>query len=134
MKVSAIITLSAAALINFASAATIQRRDFEQPLCGLVEGGDPQSTSPRVEGLPYLRGKWNDDCGAPARTCQTKSCSWNSRIEVCNDNNHDVHIPCGRVADGAEAIMNKCGDYHKGQVFNNGPAGGWNIVVRAGSC
>ncbi|KAJ6260790.1 hypothetical protein Dda_5019 [Drechslerella dactyloides] len=60
MKISVLIVLGSAAFFNSASAAVLNVRSWSgQPACGLVEGGDPSSTSPRREGVPYLRSKGN---------------------------------------------------------------------------
>ncbi|KAI0379511.1 hypothetical protein F5Y04DRAFT_282932 [Hypomontagnella monticulosa] len=81
------------------------------------------------QGIDYLRGK-TGRCHMQAgpRVCSRISCSYQSAIWWCNDNDHDITIDCAQWSDYAQDILNGCQDNGqvKGQEFARES---WNILV-----
>lgn len=96
-------------------------------------------------GISALR-RINAGCKARARTCIRNQCKNGSAIGMCNDNHHEINIPCPDIANMAENIKNHC--YMQdtvckapracddtnirthGQIFSAHKT--WNVIV--GSC
>ncbi|KAG4424737.1 hypothetical protein IFR04_002085 [Cadophora malorum] len=90
------------------------------------------------EGINYLR-RGSLACGVNAHSCARVSCSWDSGIYFCNNNNYNLRYPCFQIADYAQAILDKC-KYQKnlfadkevgGQAWDNG---NWNVPVHKDRC
>ncbi|PVH85714.1 hypothetical protein DL98DRAFT_583306 [Cadophora sp. DSE1049] len=90
------------------------------------------------EGINYLRRGYMS-CWVNAHSCARVSCSWDSGIYFCNNNNYNVGHPCFQISDYAQAILDKC-KYQKnmwadkevgGQAWDNG---NWNVPVHKDRC
>ncbi|KAK1832316.1 hypothetical protein QBC39DRAFT_73368 [Podospora conica] len=89
-------------------------------------------------GLQYLRSlhKGKVTLGAGPRVCSRVSCSYNTAIMLCNDNNHALTLNGGwdSVANSAQTIMNVCGIWRdnndnrwtSGQNFEDSK---WNTIL-----
>ncbi|ROW06841.1 hypothetical protein VMCG_04210 [Cytospora schulzeri] len=92
-----------------------------------------------AEGIKYLR-KQNGSATLGHQEgggwCYRYSCSYNSAIYGCNDNQFDVEVPWSTIADYAESIKDKCNwqvrsgrrdvEMVQGQAFDSGD---WNVIV-----
>ncbi|EPS45530.1 hypothetical protein H072_443 [Dactylellina haptotyla CBS 200.50] len=123
MKFSTIVTLTAAALSNYASAAP---------------AADFGALTTKAEIVPrYLKDAQSAiKCGSAARTCTRVWCDGGAAIEICNDLTSSITVPCQKVADAADSIAKDCRNHAslettRGQWFDTV---GYNIVVRYGGC
>ncbi|OOF94915.1 hypothetical protein ASPCADRAFT_507790 [Aspergillus carbonarius ITEM 5010] len=85
-------------------------------------------------GIKYLKGL-EGKCGVskgPA-SCARISCSYDSGIFLCNDNEEKLEVKCSDLAGYAEDIIERCdeGEYVNGQEFDTR---NWNIVVAEDLC
>ncbi|KAL0943370.1 uncharacterized protein CTRU02_201256 [Colletotrichum truncatum] len=87
-----------------------------------------------------------NSCKARARTCIRTQCVGGAAIGICNDNHHQIDVPCTGVADMARHIYQNCweldtdckagrgceGSNHVtfGQLFSDHHT--WNVIV--GQC
>lgn len=89
-------------------------------------------------------------CVAPARSCTRMQCVFDTAVAVCNDNRHNLYLPCSYVADGADRLNRECYSFDgvlcslanpfqkcvrvnervHGQIFSPGRT--WNVL--AGTC
>ncbi|KAH8590945.1 hypothetical protein B0O99DRAFT_691003 [Bisporella sp. PMI_857] len=104
------------------------------PVCNKVEG-DLAISKAIYEGVRYLH-KQEDQgihCDSGPKYCNRVSCSWNSAIYVCNDNDFGISNSCHTVAEYAKSIVDEC-QFHcsrfnqqcvKGQFFDTAK---WNVV------
>ncbi|KAH7417446.1 hypothetical protein BKA64DRAFT_769400 [Cadophora sp. MPI-SDFR-AT-0126] len=90
------------------------------------------------EGINYLR-QGNTACWVNAHSCARVSCSWNSGIYFCNNNDYTLGRLCLQIGDYVQALIDKCA-YQKnwladkevgGQVWDNA---NWNVPVHKDSC
>ncbi|KAK2608901.1 hypothetical protein QQS21_002614 [Conoideocrella luteorostrata] len=89
-----------------------------------------------MNGIDHLRsvsGKPGSRAGP--KMCGRVSCSYDSAIWWCNDNEHEIELRSyGLIADAAEAIRQKCYTLNTdGDWFTTGQAfmrGNWNVIVR----
>ncbi|PWY96229.1 hypothetical protein BO94DRAFT_529621 [Aspergillus sclerotioniger CBS 115572] len=85
-------------------------------------------------GIKYLKGL-EGKCGVSKgpRSCARISCSYDSGIWLCNDNEEKLEVKCSELAGYAEDIIERCdeGEYVNGQEFDEG---GWNVVVAEDLC
>ncbi|KAH7363924.1 hypothetical protein BKA65DRAFT_545838 [Rhexocercosporidium sp. MPI-PUGE-AT-0058] len=89
-------------------------------------------------GIQYLRRGYMS-CWVNAHSCARVSCSWDSGIYFCNNNNYNLGHPCAQIADYAAAIYDRC-KYQKnlisdkevgGQAWDDG---NWNVPVHKDRC
>ncbi|KAG4437855.1 hypothetical protein IFR05_006657 [Cadophora sp. M221] len=89
-------------------------------------------------GINYLRQGYTS-CWVNAHSCARVSCSWDSGIYFCNNNNYNIGHPCAQIGDYAAAIYDRC-KYQKnsvsdkevgGQAWDNG---NWNVPVHKDRC
>ncbi|KAK4199520.1 hypothetical protein QBC40DRAFT_328686 [Triangularia verruculosa] len=114
------------------------------PSLGLAASGDPDdhtdckpkqwkyagvlSISWGVEYLRELTGTAKN--GPGPGECGRVSCSWQSAIWWCNDNDVSKELQWSQIADGAAYINKNCNveaSYVKGQAFYKDK---WNVIVR----
>ncbi|KAK3316853.1 hypothetical protein B0H66DRAFT_562294 [Apodospora peruviana] len=122
----------------------LTRRDpinSDSILCNVF---NPADTNVIDQGISYLYGIGDGLCRAPPGVpgnpgCSRVSCSYNSGIFLCNDQNFEAQIPCRLVADNALGIVRKCGytaangaHLTHGQIWSFNHA--WNVVINADSC
>ncbi|KAL4791934.1 hypothetical protein BDV19DRAFT_282662 [Aspergillus venezuelensis] len=88
------------------------------------------------DGIEYLRSVPGQPTNGPGPgACGRVSCSYGGAIWWCNDNTTPKTLAgYGSIADGAQAIMDKCRYYEvggrywvSGQAFHKT---GWNVIVR----
>ncbi|KAK3494250.1 uncharacterized protein B0T23DRAFT_104128 [Neurospora hispaniola] len=89
------------------------------------------------DGVSYLYGlKGQPRLGA--NKCSRVSCSWNSAIVVCNDNNHDITLRSwGSVAEAASFVTSKCFKYMGGQTRIGGQVyfkEKWTVFITVNKC
>ncbi|KAK0739492.1 hypothetical protein B0T21DRAFT_436378 [Apiosordaria backusii] len=86
-------------------------------------------------GVEYLRTLTGTAKNGPGPgNCGRVSCSWNSAIWWCNDNDQDKELQWSQIADGAAFLNRECArdsQYVKGQAFYKE---NWNVIVRRDSC
>ncbi|KAL3456839.1 hypothetical protein BJX64DRAFT_293689 [Aspergillus heterothallicus] len=90
------------------------------------------------EGIKYLRKvRGKPKLGAGPNKCKRVSCSYNSAIFWCNDDNKPRSLPSfNNIADGAQVILSKCGHDSSKERF----AGAlhhpdlWRAVVQKDKC
>ncbi|KAH7347503.1 hypothetical protein B0T11DRAFT_359937 [Plectosphaerella cucumerina] len=120
-------------------AALEKRQRYCDPRFGRVM---PHYIDQCISALRRING---NNCWARARHCIRNQCINGGAVGMCNDNHHDINIPCTRVADMAANIRQNCwevdtackagqgcwGENHTtfGQLFD---AGGFNVIV--GQC
>ncbi|KAI1462921.1 uncharacterized protein F4812DRAFT_469662 [Daldinia caldariorum] len=87
----------------------------------------------RIEqGIEYLKGiQGRCHVGPGPRVCTRVSCSYESAISWCNDNDHDIFIDCSLWSLYAQDILDACQTHDasnrvRGQKFNDE---NWNILV-----
>ncbi|KAB8074372.1 hypothetical protein BDV29DRAFT_124239 [Aspergillus leporis] len=88
------------------------------------------------EGIRYLNGVPGRPSNGPGPgNCGRVSCSYNSAIWWCNDNNYQYTLNSFYdIASGASVVGQNCligTDTTSGQVFYTD---NWNVIVRADSC
>ncbi|WQF85226.1 hypothetical protein CDEST_10240 [Colletotrichum destructivum] len=83
-------------------------------------------------------------CMTRARKCVRLSCVSGTAVGVCNDNTHDIHMPCSMVGRMADTIYRNCWKQDticgppgagcigtmpltQGQAFS--PGGTWNTII-----
>ncbi|KAK4197250.1 hypothetical protein QBC40DRAFT_181512 [Triangularia verruculosa] len=89
-----------------------------------------------VWGINYLRGVPGTAKNGPGpNNCGRVSCSWNSAIYWCNDNDDDKELQWNDIADAASATKNKC-KYNRGHdVKGRGSMKeNWNVLIRGDDC
>ncbi|KAK3334313.1 hypothetical protein B0H65DRAFT_481493 [Neurospora tetraspora] len=73
-----------------------------------------------------------------ANKCSRVSCSWNSAIFVCNDNNHDISLHSwGNVAEAAYFLTGACFKYFGGQTRIAGQvyfSERWTVFITVQKC
>ncbi|KAL0474013.1 hypothetical protein QR685DRAFT_470459 [Neurospora intermedia] len=73
-----------------------------------------------------------------ANKCSRVSCSWNSAIVVCNDNNHDITLRSwGSIAEAAYFLTGKCFKYMGGQTRIGGQVffkERWTVFITVNKC
>ncbi|KAK3505401.1 hypothetical protein B0T13DRAFT_456302 [Neurospora crassa] len=89
------------------------------------------------DGQSYLYGlKGQPRLGA--NKCSRVSCSWNSAIVVCNDNNHDITLRSwGSIAEAASFLTGKCFKYMGGQTRIGGQVffkERWTVFITVNKC
>ncbi|KAK4663493.1 hypothetical protein QC763_608825 [Podospora pseudopauciseta] len=92
-----------------------------------------------LTGIDYLRGLeggTKPKNGPGPGNCGRVSCSHNAAIWWCNDNNAAKEITWGKIADGAQVIVDNCRSGSslkdvKGQAFYKSK---WNVIVRRDPC
>jgi hypothetical protein len=81
----------------------------------------------------YAVGGGHATCSVGARTCARVSCSWDSAILFCNDNNFGLSLPCSLIAQNARFVLETCEDPAtqsvEGQAFYINPS--YNVLVKA---
>lgn len=94
-----------------------------------------------IDGITHLNKKAmkGATCKAKKQSCSRVSCSYNSAIFLCNENDFSIAPECKLVADYAFKVIQDCkyplppkGLYVNGQHFNE--SGSWNVVVRHDKC
>ncbi|KAK0119329.1 hypothetical protein ONS95_008171 [Cadophora gregata] len=90
------------------------------------------------EGIAYLR-RGSMACWINPHSCSRISCSWDSAIYLCNNNNYRFGHPCFQIADYAQAILDKC--QYKKNLWADKEVGGqawdilnWNVPVYKEHC
>ncbi|KAM7195541.1 hypothetical protein V8F20_007437 [Naviculisporaceae sp. PSN 640] len=91
------------------------------------------------DGVAYLQGITGNCRANPGPGfCTRVSCSYNSGIWYCNDNNVEHWEPCRWIGDVAGGIANKCNYYETnsrqvvhGQAFDRR---NWNTIVAGATC
>ncbi|KAK0744320.1 hypothetical protein B0T21DRAFT_357602 [Apiosordaria backusii] len=68
---------------------------------------DPAMYTDIKEGIDYLRGLTGTAINDPGK-CGRVSCSYNSAIYWCNDNDYQKEVEWGQVADGGKFILDRC--------------------------
>ncbi|KAI0129185.1 hypothetical protein BJ170DRAFT_693955 [Xylariales sp. AK1849] len=123
------------------SSMPLQKRDGRDPvnfICGVAGPGgygytSYATTDTNAEYLRHLGG----DCHLQAgpQVCSRVSCSYCGGIWVCNDNDYEIHVPWGTVADYAADLGKTCHgedtSLTAGQEFDRG---GWNVIVSGVDC
>ena len=78
-------------------------------------------------------------CRVKKNSCSRVSCSYNSAIFLCNDNDIPIAPECSLVAGYALKVIDHCKTqlpsgkwYASGKYFNE--TGGWNAEVRYDKC
>ncbi|KAI6088723.1 hypothetical protein F4821DRAFT_257562 [Hypoxylon rubiginosum] len=90
-----------------------------------------------IDGIDYLRGKTGQcHMDAGPYVCSRISCSYDSAIFWCNDNDTPLTIDCGLWSEYAQNILDECqtddaSEHIKGQQFN---VDNWNIIVGYSKC
>jgi len=85
-------------------------------------------------GVDYLRtiGGGHATCSVGANTCARVSCSWDSAILFCNNNNFGLSLPCSLIAQNANFVLDNCMDLPdlavEGQAFYINPS--YNVLVK----
>ncbi|KAI1759099.1 hypothetical protein GGR53DRAFT_471679 [Hypoxylon sp. FL1150] len=87
------------------------------------------------QGIEYLKGI-TGRCHIDAKVCSRISCSYDSGIFFCNDNDKPLQVNCGRWPQYAQDIVNKCttddpSEHVKGQQFSDD---NWNVIVGYSKC
>ncbi|KAJ0412967.1 hypothetical protein BJY00DRAFT_98693 [Aspergillus carlsbadensis] len=91
------------------------------------------------EGIRYLRGVGGRPslAAGPSR-CSRVSCSYNSAIHWCNDDNKRKTLNSfGSIADGAQVILDRCVAYNNGAQITGGQifhSTHWNVIVTHARC
>ncbi|KAK0623902.1 hypothetical protein B0T14DRAFT_565219 [Immersiella caudata] len=123
--------------------AAIESRDLaarqtESINCGWPPGWRPTPDFTALHyGIEYLRGISGNCRGRPGPSaCDRVSCSWKSAIFYCNDNRHEIWVPCRQLGDVAAAIVSRCGDQgHNGRTLGQAfDRGHWNVIVAESDC
>ncbi|KAK4450293.1 hypothetical protein QBC34DRAFT_379493 [Podospora aff. communis PSN243] len=106
--------------------------------CGWPPGWTPTWDFLALDaGINYLKGLQGSCRNPPGPGfCGRVSCSWGSGIYYCNDNRHEIWVPCRDLGDVAHSIVSRCADRGAngrtlGQAFHSG---NWNVIVAAGDC
>ncbi|KAH7375439.1 hypothetical protein B0T11DRAFT_293122 [Plectosphaerella cucumerina] len=102
---------------------------------------NPFSVNSCISNLRRISG----GCKARARTCIRTQCVSGAAVGICNDNHHEINIPCPDIANMAENIKNWCYTHDtycpprgscrdvnprtSGQIFSNHST--WNVIVGA---
>jgi len=116
-------------------ATSLARRNKTPPPICNVDGFSFASVWRIQQGVSYLNGQGR--CSVNAKTCARVSCSWDSAIYLCNDNDYYIEPACPYIASYAADIINTCQYYYAkrwvvtGQEFDSD---GYNVVVRGDSC
>ncbi|KAI0123741.1 hypothetical protein BJ170DRAFT_712920 [Xylariales sp. AK1849] len=118
-----------------------KKRDHSDFICNV--GGQGYAGEPYIlEGVEYLQnipGGCHQEPGP--QVCSRVSCSYNAAIWCCNDNDHDIWVPCHTLGDYAFEIRQKCmtmvhqdADSRwtvQGQWFDSE---NWNVIVGRDDC
>ncbi|XXH04754.1 hypothetical protein Hte_011176 [Hypoxylon texense] len=89
------------------------------------------------EGIQYLRGKTGRcHIDAGPGVCSRISCSYDSAIFFCNDNDAPLDVDCSEWSEYAQDIVDACTDddtarHVRGQQFNKR---NWNVIVGYSKC
>ncbi|KAG5995267.1 hypothetical protein E4U43_003068 [Claviceps pusilla] len=96
------------------------------------------STYALIGGIRYLKSVPGKPGANPGPgMCGRISCSWDSAIWWCNDNDHYFQLDSYKeIASAAQEVMDQCHFLDttaktKGQAFVKG---GWNVILRGDSC
>ncbi|KAK4642292.1 hypothetical protein QC761_506430 [Podospora bellae-mahoneyi] len=104
--------------------------DPESYICKLDQWKEAGQLS-ILRGIEYLRGLTGSAKNGPGPgECGRVSCSWQSAIWWCNDNDTEKEVGWNDIADGTLYILQKCSrdaQYVKGQAFYKDK---WNVIVR----
>lgn len=106
-----------AATRTIAENPSLVRRYFkDRPTCNSVPGNLAEGWVIEGYGIPWLRaiGIAGVMCGADPHVCAKCYCDYGSKIELCNDRNTKVDIPCDRLAGAAGEIVKDCGEFIAG--------------------
>jgi len=80
----------------------------------------------------YALGGGKATCSVGPKTCARVSCSWDSAILFCNDNNFGLSLPCSLIAQNAHFVLDNCMDLPdiavEGQAFYINPS--YNVLVK----
>ncbi|RSL66562.1 hypothetical protein CEP54_003648 [Fusarium duplospermum] len=123
---------------DFGASPSVEKRGFGKINCGW--GGKGRAGVLAIkEGIDYLQGI-NGYCGlddGPYK-CARVSCSWDSAIWLCNDNDTPLRVPCKDLGPFAAKIREDCMSsgwsepMTQGQLFSD--EGNWNVIVGKDSC
>jgi hypothetical protein len=112
------------------------------PLCIPITGWNWQNTGMEYinAGIYYLT-NLNGRLGMPPKSCSRISCSYNSAIYLCNDNDYHIEPASAYIASYAKDLVDLCttGSFDKfpkyrytgGQEFGND---GYNVIVKHDNC
>ncbi|KUI61788.1 hypothetical protein VP1G_08957 [Cytospora mali] len=118
-----------------------ETRTLNKIMCDIPGYGQHRGVDPGViaDGIEYLNGLSGDATLGHQEGggwCFRYSCSWDSGIYGCNNNQFDVKVPWSTLADYAHKIKDNCtwtvedGQHHwvtvEGQAFDSD---GWNVIV-----
>ncbi|KAK0701134.1 hypothetical protein B0T21DRAFT_300738 [Apiosordaria backusii] len=102
-----------------------------------VEGDNMASQLPIWEGIEYLR-KLNDTAknGPGPENCGRVSCSYNSAIIWCNNNNFEKELRWKDIADASAYVIVRCAPDDTVWVKGHGEytKDGWYVVIRGDWC
>ncbi|KAK4194376.1 hypothetical protein QBC40DRAFT_188319 [Triangularia verruculosa] len=102
-----------------------------------VEGDQDADQGAIWEGIEYLR-KLNDTAknGPGPDNCGRVSCSWNSAIVWCNNNNFEKELRWNDIADASAYVILKCALDETVSVKGRGDytKEGWYVVLRSDWC
>ncbi|KAK0106889.1 hypothetical protein ONS95_003608 [Cadophora gregata] len=88
---------------------TIEKRTKSDLNCIPVSGQNwyPAKDWAIINGIDYLQ-KVTASCGVGAHKCSRVSCSYNSGIRLCNNNDYERSFSCTWIASFAEDIRENC--------------------------
>ncbi|KAL4919031.1 hypothetical protein BDW62DRAFT_200181 [Aspergillus aurantiobrunneus] len=103
--------------------------------CLQTDGAEPNDIRKGIEHLRGVRDRLRN--GPEPNNCGRIACSDGAGILWCNDDTKPRTLPSfNNVADGAQAILNRCrgyGDHHKVSGILGHPDK-WTVLVRAQNC
>ncbi|KAF4615549.1 hypothetical protein G7Y89_g15311 [Cudoniella acicularis] len=91
------------------------------------------------DGIDYLN-TVDAFCNCGGQSCVRISCSWNSAIYLCNDNDDEIWNACDYMATFAQDIVDQCTTTYPPPVWTTRSGGqefdsnNFNIIVRDDSC
>ncbi|KAI1506124.1 hypothetical protein F5X99DRAFT_426151 [Biscogniauxia marginata] len=123
-----------------ANASTGINKSTQRVVCDMVRYSEADYEA-IIAGVKYLSGKTGycemsgTEPGAPL-SCGRVSCSYNSGIFFCNQNNYPTSQPCNWFADYAQSVLDTCLDEDtypniKGQDYDSD---GWSVIVGGQEC
>ncbi|KAM7205982.1 hypothetical protein V8F33_000812 [Rhypophila sp. PSN 637] len=118
--------------VNDAKLTITYKRDNHincNPRPGEWEPADPWEIQGGITYLRKIYGRPGSSAGPS--TCGRVSCSWNSAIWWCNDNDKPMTLDSfGDIAQCAQEIVNTCNKTLEDTVGQNFNDGNWNCIVR----
>ncbi|KAJ4313268.1 hypothetical protein N0V84_009496 [Fusarium piperis] len=115
-----------------------KRAEFGKVNCGW--GGSGKASGLAIgDGIKYLNGFGDGYCGlddGPYK-CARISCSYNSAIWLCNDNDTPLRVRCGDLEPFIRKIVDDCYTWGfgepmvQGQIFTNE---NWNVILGKDKC